>query len=58
MTWTHKSGSMLRAARKLTFVTWDMNLEAAEIAQAAVLPSLPAVYVVVGSLEGGVVGES
>jgi hypothetical protein len=35
-----------------------MDLEAAEIAQAAVLPSLPAVYVVVGSLEGGVVGET
>ena len=55
--WTHKSGSMLTTGRKITFVTWDMTLEAAEIAQAAILPSLPGVYVVVGSLEGGVVSR-
>lgn len=53
--WSHRPGTLLSSARKLTFVTWDMELEASEIAQATVLPGIPAIYLVVWDLDEGLV---
>lgn len=53
--WSQKAGPLLGASRKLTFVTWDFGEEASEVAHAAVLPGLAAIYLVVCNMERGLV---